>query len=190
VETLELRILSPVFFARFVHYAYSSEAFDRECVFTNEKNRTIWLSRPDVMYNLIKQSQVRKDLYASLTTWPRKKWQLHKSLRCPPPTPAYPSTPTVASIEDIRESTFSELDRYVMASMRDQAPQYLRLCSRVFLAQRLAFGFVPVIDFLELAVRFVLSWNAAGVFSGLEEHNMMQIIIWTNALHTWALVKR
>ncbi|KAE9993937.1 hypothetical protein EG327_002271 [Venturia inaequalis] len=57
MRSLEIRILSPAFFSRFVHYAHTSEAFDREGMFTDEKNRTILVSNPELLTLLLKSER-------------------------------------------------------------------------------------------------------------------------------------
>jgi hypothetical protein len=46
-------VLTPAFFSRLVHYAHSSEVFDRECVFTDERNRIIWVSKPALLTHFL-----------------------------------------------------------------------------------------------------------------------------------------
>ncbi|KIW02688.1 uncharacterized protein PV09_06125 [Verruconis gallopava] len=186
---LELRVLSPAFFARFMHYAHSTEAFDRECVFTDEKNRTIWVSRPELLYDLLKQdpcsSRARTE---SLNPVQRFKWNIHVMLRCAPADPAYPfSGAATQKREDIRKKTLSPLDHYVLTYMRADASSYRRLCARLFLAQRVAFGFVQVVDLVDVAVRAMLIWKGVSNLSWTA--GWITSYAWLMSVHLWAFMK-
>jgi hypothetical protein len=154
MRTLEMRILSPAFFSRFIHYAHTSEAFDRECTFTDKKNRTIWVSRPELLPLLLKGERDELLMETHLEPLNRFRWGAHRRIRCPPSSPTYPSVQqdeNVVKVKDIRMRPFSPMDRFVLRSER--AWFYRRQCMRLFLAQRLALGFTPVIDLLDFSIR-------------------------------------
>ena len=186
-NNLELRVLSPAFFARFVHYAHTSEAFDRECVFTDEKNRTVWLSRPELMYRLVKTSSPEQASTAASSMMQKLRLNIHKTLRCPPPSPAYPSSPGSMAVENIRKHSLSDLDRFVMEDMKPEDSNYRRLWAKLFLAQRLSFGFVPVVDVIDLAIRVSSTWWAMRRL-GLAYDSLMGSVS-VAAVHLWALCK-
>ena len=48
-RTLTIKVLSPAFYSRLVHYAHVKEAFDRECLATEEKNRTVVIRSPQLL---------------------------------------------------------------------------------------------------------------------------------------------
>ena len=48
-RTITIQILSPAFYSRFVHYAHAKEAFDREYLATEEKNRTLVIKNPSLL---------------------------------------------------------------------------------------------------------------------------------------------
>lgn len=166
MRTLEIRILSPAFFSRFIHYAHTSEAFDREGMFTNEKNRTILVSNPELLTLLLKSERDISFMktYQTLLSWLR--WNVHRKARCPPGSPTYPSLQqdkNVANIKDVRMRPFSPMDRVVQRSGR--AWLYRRQCMRLFLAQRFTLGFTPVIDLLDLSIRiFLIHLATSSVF--------------------------
>lgn len=167
---LDIRVLTGAFYSRFVHYSHTSEAFDRECLFTDEKNRTLWISQPDLLPKLLpkraledlkEQEQfVKRDYLGEL------RWTLLRKLRCPPADPAYPISPKSArfDIDDIRDHSFSELDRFVRgpAGMRN-AGQYRRAVTKLFLAQRYALGFTEVIDLFDFCLRAMFCWIGASM---------------------------
>lgn len=174
VRELEIRVLTPAFYPRFVHYAHTSEALDRECVFTDEKNRTLWVSRPELLPFLLDKSRSPEG-----QEWPKVnrtwldelRWDVMRKLRCAPAPPAYdvPSSGNVqVSVEDIRSSPFSGLDEHAR-SLRAHQPvgQYRRIVTKLFLAQRFSFGFTEIIGIVDLLVR--PSLTCLGLF---------QLIIW------------
>jgi DUF1365 family protein len=163
---LELRVLTPVFYSRFVHYAHTSEALDRECLFTEEKNRTIWISHPQLLPLLLPQRKDRMALAAEAESGRAKRnrlgelrWTGLRILRCAPAEQAYSGTPRSPSVhvDDIRAVTFSDLDAFVRSwHGRAVAGDYRRTATKTFLAKRFAFGFTEVLDGLDLALRTLL----------------------------------
>ncbi|KAF1917625.1 hypothetical protein BDU57DRAFT_493776 [Ampelomyces quisqualis] len=160
-KELVIRILSPAFYSRFVHYAFTSEAFDRECVFTDEKNRTLWISRPELLPLLLEKSISSKALPTTKRSYlDELRWAFLRKLRCAPAPPAYAiSTPSKAEIttEDVRTLPFSPMDRYVRSVyLHALSGQYRRTVTKLFLAQRLTFGFVEIVGLLDLIARVLL----------------------------------
>jgi len=166
--SLEIRILSPIFFATFIYYAHTTEAFDRAGVLADEKDRTVWISRPDILSDLIKSAPLSQIDMEHPSVLENTRWAAHRRLRRPD------------RVDDIRYFGFSPLDRFVMATLPNEAWQYRRLCARLFLARRCAFGVVGVIDLADLCVRVGLTWIAVGGFWG------MAVI---GFVHAWAFVK-
>lgn len=161
MKELVIRILSPVFYARFVHYAYTSEAFDRECVSTDEKNRTLWISRPDLLPLLLRKSNSSKSWPAIKRSYfDEMRWSILRKLRCAPAPPAYTvSTPSKAEFttEDVRTLPFSTLDQFVRSVHgQEHAGNYRRTVTKLFFAQRFTLGFVEIIGLLDLIIRVLL----------------------------------
>jgi hypothetical protein len=167
VKELEIRVLTPAFYLRFVHYAYTSEAFDRECIFTDEKNRTCWISRPELLAQLINQS--RSEPATSTVRRPRGylnelKWSLLKKLRCAPAEAAYNATPKSSefSLEDVRATRFSEMDNFVRShSKRGYAGDYRKIVTKLYLAQRFCLGFPQIITLIDWVLRMSMCYQAA-----------------------------
>ncbi|KAF2832612.1 hypothetical protein CC86DRAFT_341260 [Ophiobolus disseminans] len=160
---LEITVLTPAFYSRFVHYAHTSEAFDRECIFTDEKNRTLWVSQPQLLAVLINESrhvEAGSGVVVKRSYFHELRWKLIKKLRCAPALPADAvSTPSnaEATAEDVRSLPYSELDLYVRSFRgRVWAKEYRRIVTKLFLAQRFGLGFAEVIDLLDFAVRALL----------------------------------
>lgn len=194
LRTLEIRVLSPAFFSRLVHYAHTSEAFDRECIFTDEKNRTICVSRPELLPQLLKSERDVSFLETHLGRLNRLRWDVHRQIRCPLGPPTYPSNSqanNVAKTKDIRQRPFSPLDRVVLRS--GGAWLYRRQCMRLFLAQRLALGFTPLIDLLDLLIRvfFVhLAVSSAFAFSQVNVIlNIGTLLLQSSLVHIFAYLK-
>jgi hypothetical protein len=160
---LEIKVLTPSFYSRFMHYAYTSEAFDRECIFTHEKNRTLWISRPELLPLLINKPSSSNGLQWSVVErgyLEELRWTVLKTLRCAPALPAHDaSTPSKSgtATEDVRSLPYSELDQYVRSLHgRAWAGQYRKTVTKLFLTERFGLGFAEVIGLLDLALRFLL----------------------------------
>jgi hypothetical protein len=110
-------------------------------LFTPEKNRTLWISRPELLSKILpfssspisptssSSSKISTEMPQNSKpvsnkamgteksrTWiDQLRWSTMKKLRCPPPEPAYPVTPRSESfdIDDIRSLPFSDLDKWV-----------------------------------------------------------------------------
>lgn len=170
VKQLEIHVQTGAFYSRFVHYSHTSEAFDRESLFTDEKNRTLWISQPDLLPELLHKRTLadleEQEGFVERSYLTELRWTLLRKLRCPPADPAYPITPKSAefNMDDIREHSFSEVDRFVRgpAGMH-YAGQYRRAATKLFLAQRYALGFTEVIDLLDFCLRAILCWLGASM---------------------------
>jgi hypothetical protein len=163
---LEIRVLTPSFYSRLMHYAYTSEAIDRECVFTDERNRTLWMCRPQFLPALLSE---RASLHMREKNMPPAKrsyvdelrWTLLRKLRCPPADPAYSVTPqnSAMNIDDIRPRPYSELDRFIRSNMgRQYAGEYRRIVTKLFLAQRFCFGFSEIVGLVDLVLRVLFCY--------------------------------
>ncbi|KAH8723388.1 hypothetical protein GQ44DRAFT_656590 [Phaeosphaeriaceae sp. PMI808] len=182
-QELEIRILTPAFYSRFTHYAYTTEAFDRECIFTNEKNRTLWVSRPELLPILFnKQCNIEIGLGSGIrrSYLDKLRWNVLKKLRCAPATPAYPApttSNTESTTEDVRLLPHSELDQYVLSfSGHEEARRYRKMTTKLFLAQRFCLGFTEIIEVLELITRMLLCYHGASRLAALwADHSQTDI---------------
>lgn len=194
IRNLELRVLTPSFYSRFVHYAYTSEAIDRECVFTDEKNRTMWLCHPQLLSLLLStksspRSEPEQPVLRSRLD--NLRWHFLQKLRCPPPPAA--SAPSLLTlrrfhVSDIRVSPLSELDCFVR-SVHGSAysAEYRRTVTKLFLAQRLALGCVEAVEVADLLVRVVLVGFGVMQLGALSRNGMswgyMQLLM--DSRHWW-----
>jgi hypothetical protein len=162
-KKLNIRVLTPAFYSRFVHYAYTSEAFDRESIFTDERNRTLWISQPHLLPLLLnKSTSVEAKEYPNVkrSFLDELRWNLLRKLRCAPASPPYAVfTPSKAEFmtEDVRALPFSELDQYMRSVRGSSVPvEYRRIVTKFFLAQRFGFGFAEVLGMVDRVVRVLL----------------------------------
>lgn len=195
---------SPAFYSRFVHYNHTSEALDREALFTNEKNRTAWISNPKMLKLLpLNHPRYTEPLQPKLgRLGDAIGWQLLRKWRCAPTAPSYPDFPQgpdPAFIrEDIRPKGFAACDEYVMRNCRD-AWLYKRCLLKLFLAQRLGLGYTEIIDLLDLIVRVCLVVGVLLVIPsdlrtllarGAEDVGSAgPKVLGFNAVHAWSLIK-
>lgn len=202
-EQLEIKVLTPAFFSRFAHYAHSSEAFDRECVFTDEKNRTVWVSKPALLPVLLESTMLDYQQFKNYGPLDSTRWWVLKRLRCPPAVQSYPFPRQAGEGQDIRRMTYSPLDRFVRVRCPD-AWVYQRQCIRFFLAERLAFGYPELIDFIDLSLRVVLIWFGVSTiieWLAIPSMDVMDLLIvkrlmiaplkvaQINSVHLWASLK-
>ncbi|KAF2133849.1 hypothetical protein P153DRAFT_330411 [Dothidotthia symphoricarpi CBS 119687] len=171
VRDLEIRVLTPAFYSRFVHYSYASEAFDRECIFTDEKNRTLWVSRPELLPLLLSQpdSAPSNGISSNKRSYMDElRWTLLRKLRCSPAEPAYPVALKASNltVNDIRTLPFSEMDTFVRGNNNSlYAGEYRRAITRLFLAQHFTRGLTEVVDLIDMAWRILLCYLAASMMS-------------------------
>ncbi|KAF1939482.1 hypothetical protein EJ02DRAFT_352156 [Clathrospora elynae] len=172
-RNLEIRVLTPAFYSRLIHYTYTSEAIDREFVFTDERNRTLWMCRPQLLPLLLSKRSPLNNEKKNLRQVKRSyldelRWMLLRKLRCSPADPAYTVTQQSSAFDkqDIRSRPYSELDNFVR-SFRGQsfAQEYRRSVTKLFLAQRFCFGFPEVVGSADLIVRVLLCYLAATQFN-------------------------
>ena len=212
LSTIQLNVLTPAFYSRFVHYAHASEAFDRECLCTDELNRTLWVSNaellPILLSGLSKPTLDERPEHHQLdygTVLDRFRWAMLRKLRCSPSAPSYSANQAKDSLtfkQDIRAMPYSEFDRYVRANLEDSWI-YRRSVTTLFLAQRLAFGFEGLIQGFELLLRFalvLLVWrytsNASMISTNVFPDWTLSPtlaqgyeLLLVNLVHIWACVK-
>ncbi|CAI6342409.1 unnamed protein product [Periconia digitata] len=182
---LDIRVTTPAFYSRLVHYAHISEAFDREHTFTDERNRTLWISRPEILFELCTgKPNDNKDQSRGRSFIDELQWSLLRRLRCPPADAAYPVTPKRADmdIDDIRTLPFSDIDRFVRDG-KGYAGLYRRMVTKIFIAQRFALGFTEAVDVVDFAIRVLLCWVSYRSFVAWEADCEKQIT--SNAACIW-----
>ena len=205
-QALTLMVTSPALYSRFVHYAHAKEAFDRECLATDEKNRTLVIKNAGqlpVLVDAIHRIGLKGPSEPNLLEQVR--WSWLRRLRCPPSEASYPrneSSDVGYTITDIRSLGDSELDNFVKHYCKD-AGIYQQVAIKLFLAQRFAFGIpmlISVFDWLVRAISLVAAMYYAGhsntidilrprKFEAEDIRSVAASLILANAVHFWSLVK-
>ncbi|TRX95751.1 hypothetical protein FHL15_003305 [Xylaria flabelliformis] len=154
---LELRILTPKFYLRFVYYAHDFEAMF--CEFS--ENRTIWLSEPALLPKLVlkKPSPLLSTAsyldYAYFTAI-RKLRKVPRKIERPL---ASGQIGTAQALKDIRGFRLSSMDGYVLAHEEDKTRYlYRHLVLKLFIADRIAWGRIDVLSLVALCLRMLLAW--------------------------------
>lgn len=196
-------VLSPVFYSRFVHYAHTSEALDREFLCTDVKNRTIHLSNASILGKLFGS---RTTSYHSLTEINRahvdgylesRRWRALQWLRCAASEQSYPNSQNLAQDlhtvqEDIRQVPLSELDDFV-SKHSERAFVYRRHVEMLFLAQRYTFGLTAVVglaDFvLKLCIAFGMHKLTGAIFGAGAAHAFIGPVTTTGWLYLYSVIK-
>lgn len=119
-KQLGLKVLTPAFYTRFVHYAHTSRAFlwesiqpspdNRTCIFENAENLHLILSTLD--------DTTPATAVSDLRTIDQYRWRLLQRLRSGPPPVANPDSDTPsnrASDQEDHTMPFSNLDRFVQS---------------------------------------------------------------------------
>ncbi|KAF7556100.1 hypothetical protein G7046_g6384 [Stylonectria norvegica] len=150
-EHVEIRILTPIFYTRFIHYAHDFEAMF--CELTD--NCTVWVDKPEALPRIFLK-RAAPPLHSSSAV-DFAYFQLIKSLRCRPPTIKRPLTSADAmrsntQAMDIRGFRISSVDAYVLGQS-DAAlkKSYRATVARLFIADQIALGSMELLWVMEYA---------------------------------------
>ncbi|PTB38987.1 hypothetical protein M441DRAFT_145523 [Trichoderma asperellum CBS 433.97] len=164
-QHLKIRILTPVFYSRFVHFAHDFEAIFGEMA----ENHTIWVDKPEILPKLFLKQQSPPLQVSSFVDFMYFKL-IQKLRRCParivrPMTSADIAKPTI-SAEDVRSFRISPMDAFVLGhSSKETRGSYRSLLVRIFVADWLFLGMTEIVYTLELIGRFGVAWWLASFFS-------------------------
>jgi len=165
-EEIELKVLTPAFYSRFVYYAHDLEAFFCEL----NESCTVAISRPDLLSKL-----ALKKYMPALTTSNVVEisyFKIIQNLRRRPERIERPLTssalPTkTTSPVDIREFRISSMDSYVLAHESTNAKATYRNCVlKLFLADRIALGLVPLLAVQRFILQATFAWLLAAAVGG------------------------
>ncbi|KAH7148666.1 hypothetical protein EDB81DRAFT_470735 [Dactylonectria macrodidyma] len=165
-DNVEIKILTPVFYSRFVHYAHDFEAMFSELA----ESQTVWVDRPELLPKIFLkkaapplQASCLKDYLC---------FQLMKNLRRRPERIARPLTsaatapPTTHTATDIRGFRISSMDAFVLGQDNAQMKKvYRSTVTRLFIADHVAFGIVELLDLIEFIGRAGASWLLASLIN-------------------------
>ncbi|GAB7341773.1 hypothetical protein MBLNU457_g0105t1 [Dothideomycetes sp. NU457] len=204
-----VRVLSPAFYSRFVHYAHTAEAFDREGYHTDEKNRTVDISDPELLAEILRPTgdHIRAKSEAPRSVKSGLRWNIMKRLRCPPAAVPYPEPSPLAKksntqVDDIRTFGYSPMDCFVMDQCEDAAI-YRKALTKLFLAELYAAGITALVTAADLTIRgllLVFSMRLLSTmfpfsFEGLVSFDSVKIadsgigLLLANLIHAWSLAK-
>ena len=169
---VEIKVLTPAFYSRFVHYARVMEAFDSE-MHTRAENKTVSVSNSAVLAELFGTSLSEEEPYPGKETRSLPQldgwgWKLVWALRCPPPEPSYEPDPGNGGKLDrkaIWASSLSSLDQFIAEKCtRVEGHIYRQSLVTLFLSQRIAFGESFILHIFDLLVRFLILYAFVAYF--------------------------
>ncbi|KAF5583443.1 cyclopropane-fatty-acyl-phospholipid synthase [Fusarium pseudocircinatum] len=158
---IKIKVLTPIFYSRFVHYAHDSEAIFCEVV----ESCTLWTDRPERLTRVFLKMGSPPIHTSNLLDYVL--FQLIKSLRRRPDKIERPLTSTnrhSSSVKgiDIRGFRISSMDAFILEQGDEELKNaYLRSVVRLFVADRIAMSSVSLLGMMELIGRVGVSWVLA-----------------------------
>ncbi|UKZ46449.1 hypothetical protein TrVGV298_000652 [Trichoderma virens] len=159
IEHVKIKILTPVFYSRFVHYAHDFEAIFCELA----ENCTIWVDRPETLPKIFLKKQPPPLYVPGFMDFLYFK-TIQRLRRRPPnimrPMTSADSAGSTTTPEDLRGFRISPMDAFVLEhSSRETRASYRSLLARMFVADRFFFSIPEIIDAVLLIGRLsVASW--------------------------------
>lgn len=161
-EILHIRVVAPTFYPRFMHYSHVLEGFERESLGAGPLSRTVILVNPQILPKIFAKpspDSLNRSTIRRLDHFDEFRWNLLQRLRCAPPDHNYGHRSRgaeIAAVKDIRSLPLSPVDLFVLQNDRSAAA-YRRLLCLQFIANRFFFGLDPMVNYLDMAVRFGMS---------------------------------
>ncbi|KAL6921980.1 hypothetical protein FSST1_006006 [Fusarium sambucinum] len=164
-KEIKIKILTPAFYSRFVHYAHDSEAVFCELA----ESCTFWTDKPEQLTNIFLKKG-SPFLHASSLVeyvW----FQLIKTMRRLPrkierPLTSADKSSSLASGIDIRGFRISSMDAFVLGQEDARVKKaYRTAVLRVFVADRITLGSTTVLGMMELLGRAGISWALASLIA-------------------------
>ncbi|KAJ6443275.1 hypothetical protein O9K51_04454 [Purpureocillium lavendulum] len=171
-EQIEMRVLTPIFYTRFVRYAHDFEAIFSELT----ENGTIWVDKPHVLPDIFLKKGASPLHASGLVDFAT--FKLIQRLRRRPDRIPFASTsvdPPVSSssrVIDIRDFRISPMDAYILAHDDDAVKRtYQSAVLRVLMADHLFLGSTELLGAVLLGLRLAICYLSATsldrVLSGL-----------------------
>ncbi|KAF5715839.1 cyclopropane-fatty-acyl-phospholipid synthase [Fusarium mundagurra] len=158
---IKIKVLTPFFYPRFVHYAHDSEAIFCEVA----ESCTLWTDKPEQLTRVFLKKGSPPIHASNLLDYVL--FQLIKSLRRRPDKIERPLTSTkrhLSSVKgiDIRGFRISSMDAFVLEQGDAELKNaYLRSVVRLFMADRIAMSSVSLLGMMEIIGRVGVSWVLA-----------------------------
>ena len=161
-EEMEFKVLTPAFYARFVHYAHDLEAMF--CEF--RENCTIWISRPDIIPKLLLRKPPPPLRTSNILDFIRfrtiqKLRQRPERIERPLTSSAAATTTTAAGQNptDIRDFRLSAMDGFVLCLEDSHTRKaYRSVVSSMFVSERIALGSLELLGIQRFALRALVAW--------------------------------
>lgn len=164
IAELEFKVLTPVFYTRFVHYAHDFEAIFSEF----RESCTISISNPDLLPSVVLKkppAPVRVGnpidyLYLRIIWHLRRRPdRIERPLRSSDKPKSEPTNQTIVDIRDFRPSS---MDGYVFTkATAETRRQYRSAVARIFLAEYMGLGSLGVLWLEGFILRAGLAWFVA-----------------------------
>lgn len=211
-RTLTIKVLSPAFYSRIVHYVHAKEAFERECLAPDEKNRTAQIEHSELLPVLLdaieeqQQSAQQKLPNRRQTRLEQMRWAFVRRLRCLPAAASYPSDSswlnTESSRNDFRTPALSELDHFVERHCED-CDVYRRIATKSFLAERMTFGVPALLVAMDWLIRSAMLLASMSYSCKCETGDVLRpkglgigdtatvvtMLLLANSVHMWSFMK-
>ncbi|KAI1761642.1 hypothetical protein GGR53DRAFT_524971 [Hypoxylon sp. FL1150] len=159
---MDFKVLTPVFYSRFVYYAHDFEAIFCEL----NENNTIWVSKPELLPKLIIKKQP-PPLLQTTSYLDYGYYMAIKNLRQRPErieqplTSSSQSSRATSSQKDIRGFRLSAMDGYVLTHEDTKARHvYRSSVLKLFIADRIAMRRVKILQLQKWVLEFLLAWVA------------------------------
>ncbi|PHH88135.1 hypothetical protein CDD83_7939 [Cordyceps sp. RAO-2017] len=163
VEHVEMRILTPVFYSRFVHYAHDFEGIFSELT----ENGTVWVNKPHALPGIFLKKApppLESSTFIDFVCF-----KLIQRLRRRPETipqePTISGRPVKATTKralDIRGFRISPMDAYVLGQEdKDLVASYRWAVLRLFLADRFLLGHTELFTIVGILGHASLAWVSA-----------------------------
>jgi DUF1365 family protein len=191
---LTFKVLTPAFYSRFVSYAHSLEAVDREYLCASEKERTFWISLPELLPVIFNEqdSASHPPSEQGLGVGDRVRWSVLRRLRM---STSRPHSPTPYTVTDIRNFALSPLDRFIMSTQpADNVREYRRTVLSLLLSNLIALGEPALLQMIDWIVRGALAYatlsaliTASGFAEGNLDSSVMEAVLTIGKLSSLSL---
>ncbi|KAF5659509.1 cyclopropane-fatty-acyl-phospholipid synthase [Fusarium heterosporum] len=162
---IEIKILTPAFYSRFVHYAHDSEAFFCELA----ESCTFWTDKPERLIKVFLKKGSAPLHATNLVDYVY--FQLIRNMRRRPAKVEKPSTSAGKASRpakgiDIRDFRMSSMDAFVLGQEDDiLRKEYRTAVVRLFVADRVTLGNVRLLGMMECVGRVGISWIITSLIS-------------------------
>lgn len=167
VDEVEFKVLTPAFYSRFVYYAHNVEALFCEL----QESSTIYISKPSILPKLALDKLA--PTLASTNWLEFVYFKMIQHLRVRPERIQRPLTSGASPSQksgsaDIRGFRISPMDAYVLSHESESVKAlYRNGVLRLFLADRLALGIIPLLNLERLLVQTTLAWILSSTTSSM-----------------------